>query len=74
MDWEVLTTAWKKQNLPPWLGPQYTTLLLTIEEENDFFNSLWHKITMQMWLKLEVGEGIDYPEEINITDTAQLHY
>lgn len=29
---------------------------------------------MQMWLKLEVGEGIDYPEEINITDTAQLHY
>lgn len=29
---------------------------------------------MQMWLKVEVGEGIDCPEAINITDTAQLHY
>lgn len=29
---------------------------------------------MQMCLKVEVGEGIDYPEAVNITDTAQLHY
>lgn len=36
MDWEVLTNVWKKQNLPPWLGPQCTTLLLTSEEENCF--------------------------------------
>lgn len=29
---------------------------------------------MQMCLKVEVREGIDYPEAINVTDTAQLHY
>lgn len=29
---------------------------------------------MQMLWKVEVGEGIDSPEAINITDTAQLHY
>lgn len=63
----------KSKTFLPGLAFSVTPYCSPVKRKTAFYSS-WHKTTRQMWLKVEVGEGIDYPEAVNITGTAQLHY